>query len=178
MAEAMRAAQGPAADAGSAAAPVRSLPSSAFPVEQVRELAECFWQHSARSASLTLDIWLAAERHVLAYWQAALAGHGDLEPFSAEAYWQRIRNQAEWLWHARGRPQARDFDTWLEAEAEVLAQSAPGREAAAAPAGTESVRERRPLALTELEDDQRDPGPAFPWHPPVPSEQQGAQLPL
>lgn len=178
-AEALRAAAAAAeGEAKAALEPAGSLPSSAFPVTLVRDLAQCFWAHSARSAASTLDIWLSAERHVLALCRAALAGHGDLRPLSAEAYWQRIRDQAEWLWHLRGRPQERDLDTWLEAEAEVLAQTAAGRGAGAAPARTESVRERRPLALTELEEDRREHGSAFPWCPPVRPEQQGAQLPL
>lgn len=178
-AEAVRAARA-ATQTGAAAAPepAENLPSPAFPVELVRDLAQCFWAHSARSAASTLDIWLSAERHVLALCRAALAGHGDLRPFSAEAYWQRIRDHAEWLWHARGRPQERDLDTWLDAEAEVLAQTAAGREAEPAPARTERGHGRRPLALMELEDEQSERRSAFPWQPPTRPEQQGAQLPL
>lgn len=148
-------------DARPASALDRSLPSSAFPVDQVRALAQCFWEHSSRSTAMTLDIWLAAERHVLAVCRAMLAGHGELQPFSAEAYWQRLRDHAEWLWQARGRPQERDLDTWLEAEAAVLRTLSVGG-SAAAPAAETTVRpQRRPLALAVLEADAGDnPGEA------------------
>jgi len=142
-------------DARPAPALDRSLPSSAFPVEQVRALAQCFWEHSSRSTAMTLDIWLAAERHVLAVCRAMLAGHGELQPFSAEAYWQRLRDHAEWLWQARGRPQERDLDTWLEAEAAVLRTLSGGSTTPQA-AETTARPQRRPLALAVLEADARD----------------------
>lgn len=142
-------------DARPAPALDRSLPSSAFPVEQVRALAQCFWEHSSRSTAMTLDIWLAAERHVLAFCRAMLAGHGELTPFSAEAYWQRLRDHAEWLWQTRGRPQERDLDTWLEAEAAVLRTLSGGSTTPQA-AETTARPQRRPLALAVLEADARD----------------------
>ena len=110
---------------------------------------------------MTLDIWLAAERHVLAVCRAMLAGHGELQPFSAEAYWQRLRDHAEWLWQARGRPQERDLDTWLEAEAAVLRTLSVGGSATAPAAETTARPQRRPLALAVLEADAGDdPGEA------------------
>lgn len=161
VAEALRAtrvAPEPQADAAPAAS-ARSLPSPAFPVDSVRDLAHCFWQNSARSAALTLDIWLAAERHVRAFCRAAVAGPGGLvQPFSAEAHWQRIRDHAERLWLEQGRPQDRDLDTWLTAEAEVLAEAAASGETPAARAKPRSSHSgegahaalRPPLALTML----------------------------
>lgn len=166
----------PEAEPGATALPVSSLPSSAFPVEKVRELAQCFWDHSTRSAMSTLDIWIAAERHVYAIYRAALAGHGELSQFSAEAYWRRIRDQAEWLWHARGRPGQRDMDTWLEAEAEVLAQAAAGAVTVVTPAEESSGSEsRRPASPGELAEEECS---VEPWYPQVRPENQGAQLPL
>ncbi|MCU0893331.1 MAG: hypothetical protein MUD06_03255 [Rhodospirillales bacterium] len=151
-----------------------SLPSSAFPVEQVRALAQCFWEHSSRSAAITLDVWLAAERHVLAFCRAMLAGHGASQPFSAEAHWQRIHDHAEWLWQSRGRPKERDLDTWLEAEAAVL-QTLATRAAGRAPAAERAVHtQRRPLALSVLEADSDAGGPCY---PPVRLGHRGAQLP-
>ena len=181
VAEALRAAQeAPEPRPDAVAPPVRSLPSQAFPVEYVRDLAQCFWEHSTRSAALTLDIWLAAERHVLAFCHAALSGHGAGEPFSAEVYWQRIRDHADWLWLERGRPQDRDLDTWLKAEAQVLAQTAAGSNAGPAPVmgdGGTSRRAtralRRPLALTMLEEE--GPRAVVPSYPPAVPEHPGAQ---
>jgi hypothetical protein len=156
------------------AVPSMSIPAPAFPVQQVRDLAQCFWDHSARSAALTLDIWLAAERHVLAFCHAMLSGGGTREPFSAAAHWQRIRDHAEWLWLERGRPRDRDLEIWLKAEAEVLAQSSAGSSGRAAAMVSEdngrgpgAGTARRPLALTMLDEDRAPtlPPPAGREHP-------------
>lgn len=174
--QAMRAAEAaPRPEAGPASDPDRSLPSSAFPVEQVRALAQCFWEHSSRSAAMTLDIWLAAERHVLAFCRAMLAGQGEPQPFSAEAYWQRIRDHAEWLWQSEGRPQERDLDTWLEAEASVLRTLAAAPAETAPAAEPSAPRQRRPLALAVLEADDR--GASQPCYPAVRPDRHGAPLP-
>jgi hypothetical protein len=177
VAEALRAMQAaPDPEAAARGVPVRSLPSPAYPVDYVRDLAQCFWEHSARSSALTLDIWLAAERHVLALCRAVLAGRAALaDPFSAEAYWRGIRDHAERLWREHGRPTNRDLETWLKAEAEVLALVAAAGVTDAAPPSTGDGRQRadgsshgRPLALTMLEEDgDKD---AAPWPPPLEAE--------
>jgi hypothetical protein len=174
--QATRAAEAaPRPEAEPAPAQERSLPSSAFPVEQVRALAQCFWEHSSHSATMTLDIWLAAERHVLAFYRALLAGHGEPQPFSAEAYWQRIRDHAERLWQVQGRPQDRDLDTWVEAEAAMLRTLVTGP-AETAPAAEPAPRgQRRPLALAVLEAGEG--GAAGPCYPGVRRDHHGAQLP-
>jgi hypothetical protein len=172
--QAMRAAEAaPPLEAGRESSPDRSLPSSAFPVEQVRALAHCFWEHSSRSAAMTLDTWLAAERHVLAVYRAMLTGHGEAQRFSAEAYWQRIRDHAEWLWQARGRPQERDLGTWLEAEAAVLSSLGVQPAEPAPSAEPPSRKQRRPLALSVLEADGGASGPCYPA---VRPDHRGAQL--
>jgi hypothetical protein len=179
--QSMRAAEAaPQPEAEPAAAPDRSLPSSAFPVDQVRALAQCFWEHSSRSTAMTLDIWLAAERHVLAVCRAMLAGHGELQPFSAEAYWQRLRDHAEWLWQSRGRPQERDLDTWLEAEAAVLRTLSVGGSATSPAAETPARPQRRPLALAVLEANAGDdPGEAAaPCYPGGRPRHHGAPMPV
>lgn len=167
------------ADAAAAESPAWSLGSPAFPAETVRELAQCFWENSARSTALTLDIWLAAERHVLAMCRAVLAGRDPSGSFSAEDYWRRIRDHADRLWRAQGRPSHRDLETWLQAEADILARAAAGSNTALAlpaasdggdPAEGESVR--RPLALTMLEEDGAKAAP--PWLPTLEAKR-GAQ---
>ncbi len=191
VAEALRAARAAPDREVDAEAMARSLPSSAFPVGNVRDLAQCFWENSTRSATLTLDIWLAAERHVRAFCRAALSGHGVLRPFSAQAHWRRIHDHAEWLWHAAGRPQDRDLDTWLRAEAEILAQAgSPGEtpqqvlpdvEGAgdagdAGDADRQHPAPRRPPELTLLVDDAEEDGAsaAAPWFSPSRPDHHGS----
>lgn len=121
-----------------------SLASSAFPVEQVRDLARCFWTRSGRPRHQDLDFWLAAERHVQRLCEATLAGHSAIDgAFSASAHWTRIRDRAERLWLAGGRRQGRDLDTWLRAEAEILAELAaaadPGAKSAASSLGSDTT---------------------------------------
>lgn len=175
VAEALRAVRDVPEPEVDAAPPALSLPSSAFPVAYVHELAQCFWEHSARSSALSLDIWLAAERHVRAVCQAALAGHGVAQPFSAEAHWERIRDHAEWLWHVEGRPGDRDLDTWLRAEAEVLAQADGPAGASTPPAAVDAdagdlprAAPRPPLALAILagQGDDDKGAPVAPWYAP------------
>lgn len=100
-----------------------SLPDTAFPVDQVRDLAYYFWVNSENTTGAgELDFWLAAERHINAMCAATIDGAQEaLDAFSASAHWARIRDRAEELWQADGCRSGRDLDHWLQAERELLA---------------------------------------------------------
>lgn len=55
----------------------------------------------------------------------------------------KIRQRAFEIWETQGRPQGRDLDHWLQAEAEVIAPLAPPRKRAAK---KEPAAEKQPAA--------------------------------
>ena len=105
--------------------------SSAVYFKLIRELAHLMWQAGGEQCGTPLDIWLAAERHILVVMAATIrttesaAGAGDalskaFGTFSPTAHLERIRQTAYVLWEETGRQSGHAFDNWLDAEDEVL----------------------------------------------------------
>lgn len=105
--------------------------SSAVYFKLIRELAHLMWQAGGEQCGTPLDIWLAAERHILVVMAAAIrttesaAGAGDVlskafGTFSPTAHLEHIRQTAYALWEETGRQSGHAFDNWLDAEEEVL----------------------------------------------------------
>ena len=107
----------------------RMWPPDAVPVARIQHLAECMWEFAGRQYGAAQDFWLAAERHVLAMVRAAtgspvspeyekmVAEFAGLPP---EAYLNRIRMMAYYLWEFAGRRYGSALDYWLEAERMLL----------------------------------------------------------
>jgi hypothetical protein len=115
----------------------RLWPPDAVPVVRIQRLAECMWDSAGRQYGHAQDFWLAAERHVLAMIRAAQAGAvskeydemvADLCTLPPEAYLERIRIMAYYLWESAGRQYGHALDYWLEAEQSLLQllTNAPG----------------------------------------------------
>jgi hypothetical protein len=115
----------------------RLWPPDAVPVARIQRLAECMWESAGRQYGMAQDFWLAAERHVLAMIRAATAGPvsaqydemvQELGTMPPEAYLDRIRIMAYYLWESTGRQYGTALDYWLEAEQCLLQllTNAPG----------------------------------------------------
>jgi len=109
----------------------RMRESSAVYFKLIRELAHLMWQAGGEQCGTPLDIWLAAERHILVVMAVAIkttesaAGAGDalartFRTFSPAAHLEHIRQTAYVLWEETGRQSGQAFDNWLDAEEEVL----------------------------------------------------------
>jgi hypothetical protein len=107
----------------------RMWPPDAVPVARIQRLAECMWDSAGRQYGMAQDFWLAAERHVLAMIRASTAGTispqydemvEELGTLAPEAYLDRIRIMAFYLWEAAGRQYGSALDYWLEAERSLL----------------------------------------------------------
>ncbi len=107
----------------------RLWPPEAVPVARIQQLAECMWASAGRQYGMAQDFWLAAERHVLAMIRASTAGTispqydemvEELGTLAPEAYLDRIRIMAFYLWEAAGRQYGNALDYWLEAERSLL----------------------------------------------------------
>lgn len=105
--------------------------SSAVYFKLIRELAHLMWQAGGEQFGTPLDIWLAAERHILVVMAAAIRttesapGAGAtlaraFRTFSPAAHLECIRQKAYELWEETGRQGGHAFDNWLDAEEEVL----------------------------------------------------------
>lgn len=109
---------------------------------RIRELAHNMWSASADQRELTLDYWLAAERHLRLLSDAAtrnVAGAGlgqedtlteTFETFSPVHYLEQIRKTAYQLWEATGRQYGSTLDFWLAAEKKMLDSLTTGHPAA------------------------------------------------
>lgn len=115
----------------------RLWPPDAVPVARIQRLAECMWESAGRQYGMAQDFWLAAERHVLAILRASTARAvspqfdamvEELGTMPPEAYLERIRVMAYYLWEAAGRQYGNALEYWLEAERSLLQllSSAPG----------------------------------------------------
>jgi hypothetical protein len=109
----------------------RMRESSAVYFKLIRELAHLMWQAGGEQCGSPLDIWLAAERHILVVMAAAIRttesapGAGAalaraFRTFSPVAHLERIRETAFLLWEETGRQGGHALDNWLDAEEEVL----------------------------------------------------------
>ena len=109
----------------------RMRESSAVYFMRIRELAHLMWQAGGEQCGTPLDIWLAAERHILVVMAAAIRTTGSapgagaalaraFRTFSPTAHLERIRRTAYVLWEETGRQSGHAFDNWLDAEEEVL----------------------------------------------------------
>lgn len=99
--------------------------------DRVRELAHAMWEGAEKRIEYTLDFWLSAERHTRAIAEAAMRTAGTsmgaekvvsqaFQSFSSEAYLERIRRTAYFMWDAAGNQYGRSLDYWLAAERQVL----------------------------------------------------------
>ena len=122
--------------------------SSAVYFKRIRELAHLMWQAGGEQCGTPLDIWLAAERHILVVMSAAIrttgsaTGAGDalaraFRTFSPLAHLERIRQTAYLIWEETGRQGGHALDDWLNAEEEVLNRLMSG------PAKTDEVIAKR-----------------------------------
>lgn len=107
----------------------RMWPPEAVPVARIQHLAECMWESAGRQYGAAQDFWLAAERHVLAMVRAATGAPvspeyekmvADFANLPPEAYLNRIRLMAYYLWESAGRRYGSALDYWLEAERMLL----------------------------------------------------------
>lgn len=105
--------------------------SSAVYFMRIRELAHLMWQAGGEQCGTPLDIWLAAERHVLVLMAAAIRTTGSapgagaalaraFRTFSPAAHLERIRQTAYELWEETGRQGGHALENWLDAEEQVL----------------------------------------------------------
>jgi hypothetical protein len=104
----------------------------AMPVSRVREMAECMWQAAGQNLDMAQDVWLAAERHVLAMLRVSAleqtkpaaetvdAVVTELVALPPQAYVERIRVMAYYFWESAGRQYGQALDYWLQAEQNVL----------------------------------------------------------
>ena len=94
---------------------------------RIRELAHNMWQASAEQRELSMDYWLAAEKHVRLLTESAARSDGasfgteevlarTFETFSPASYLEQIRKSAYQLWEATGRQYGSSLDFWLAAE--------------------------------------------------------------
>jgi hypothetical protein len=109
----------------------RMRESSAVYFMRIRQLAHLMWQTGGEQCGTPLDIWLAAERHILVVMAAAIRTTGSapgagaalaraFRTFSPAAHLERIRQTAYVLWEETGRQGGHALDNWLDAEEEVL----------------------------------------------------------
>jgi hypothetical protein len=122
--------QADAVTAEAAAMPEHRLwPPDAVPVARIQHLAESMWDSAGRQYGMAQDFWLAAERHVLAMIRASTARTvspqyddmvQELGSMAPEAYLDRIRVMAFFLWESAGRQYGNALDYWLEAERSLL----------------------------------------------------------
>ena len=101
---------------------------------RIRELAHNMWIASADQRELSLDYWLAAERHLRLMTDSAtrtisatspnLAQSETLteifETFSPANYLEQIRKTAYQLWDQAGRQYGSNLEFWLAAEKHML----------------------------------------------------------
>lgn len=101
---------------------------------RIRELAHNMWVASADQRELSLDYWLAAERHLRLLTDSATRtvsatssnpGQSEtlteiFETFSPANYLEQIRKTAYQLWDAAGRQYGSNLDYWLAAEKLML----------------------------------------------------------
>lgn len=115
------------------------------PTERVRELAHLMWDAAGRQQGVTMDFWLAAERHVLTVMRTGMGASAsdndtqnalarELMFGSPAAYMDRVRELAYALWASAGKDYGRPLEFWLEAERQILeAMAASAGFAAPAP---------------------------------------------
>lgn len=105
--------------------------SSAVYFMRIRELAHLMWQAGGDQCGSPLDIWLAAERHILVVMAAAIRTTGSateagsalaraFRTFSPVSHLNRIRETAYLVWEETGRQSGNALENWLNAEEEVL----------------------------------------------------------
>lgn len=149
----------------------RMWPPEAVPVARIQQLAQCMWESAGRQYGAAQDFWLAAERHVLAMIRAATGAPvsseyerlvADFANLPPEAYLDRIRLMAYYLWESAGRQYGSALDYWLEAERMLLglmgnvsqqtqaAAASPLVEAPEAPAAKTAPRARRRAASARV----------------------------
>lgn len=87
------------------------------------------WEAAGHNYETAQDCWLAAERHVYAMMRAAAAPGNtnthnhwarQMATLTPDAYLERIRTAAYFLWEAAGHQYGRSLDYWIEAERSVL----------------------------------------------------------
>lgn len=129
--------------------------SSAVYFKRIRELAHLMWQAGGEQIGSPLDIWLAAERHILVVMASAIrsassaAVAGDtlaraFGTFSPVAHIDLIRLTAYQMWELAGRHHGHALDDWLDAEEAVLNRLMRAPEPTNPPPGTTPTRPRSP----------------------------------
>jgi hypothetical protein len=109
----------------------RMRESSAVYFMRIRELAHLMWQAGGDQCGSPLDIWLAAERHILVVMASAIRTTGSateagaalaraFRTFSPVAHLDCIRETAYLMWEEAGRQSGNALEDWLNAEEEVL----------------------------------------------------------
>ena len=102
----------------------------------VTKLASCMTESGATLTGSEKDIWLAAERHVLAHMNSAVknatspetAGEAlarSIDALTPAVYLETIRKLAFDNWRKNGERLGHALDDWLTAELEIMAGSRP-----------------------------------------------------
>lgn len=132
----------------------------AFYAEQVRTLADAMWKAADAQVGGTMDVWAAAEKHIMAVAERAACSAGAtvgaekavakaFETFDAEEYLNQVRVLAYSIWEQAGQQVGTAMDDWVEAERRItelhlaMVPGVPGspdkkQAAAAAPAAVAS----------------------------------------
>lgn len=98
-------------------------------LQRNRELAHAMWEAAGQRQGQAIDYWLAAERHIMTMIMSFAAGNEGkpeamvekaLESFSAQAYLDRIRTLAYYMWEAAGQQYGDALEFWVAAERQML----------------------------------------------------------